>query len=434
MTQLWKNGAQGFVLLVVLLGTLLVPLAANAAPRQHPTLTLRGVEEGQALRDRVVIEAQLRGAKADKVVFVLDGPQRLTHVEYRAPYFFGGGTNSNAKGWDTRAVRDGAYRLTVRAERKGKRVAQQQVRFHVANKGSSPGGSDGGSDHGGLFAKPQLTNPKTVHLSNRKPFYTGNGREDIVVVVDELITRPAAIRNVRHFVLIGGEFTIQQPIPQPDWPGVRPANNAIVMRHKALSFADIKGTGYVEGIHVNGTNGRMSEGIQIWGSSKGRIIIRNSRIEGVRTARADRDRRDPIAHCDLIHLMAGSLFLENVTLAGSEFQGLFMKAEHGNVLGDVRLRNVNVRDVERQPLWPYRFAGGGKLQEAQNVWVEAARRTGVEGGYLPREGRTITSDRVIWRGNPNVANGIAFNRGNPPQGDFAPAHLVGRRYTAGAFR
>jgi hypothetical protein len=215
---------------------------------------------------------------------------------------------------------------------------------------------------------------------------------------------------------------------------VRPANNPLVMRHKALSFADISGTGYVEGIHVNGTNGRMSEGIQIWGNSKGRIIIRNSRIEGVRTARADRDRRNPVAHCDLIQLMAGSLFLENVTLAGSEFQGLFMKAEHGNRLGDVRLRNVNVRDVLRQPLWPFRFAGGGKLQEAHNVWVEPARRTGVEGGYLPREGRIISADTVTWRGNPNVADGVVIRQGNPPNGDFAPAQLVGRRYAAAAFR
>jgi hypothetical protein len=407
------------------------PASSWAAPRQQPTITLRGVEEGQTLRDRVVIEAQLRGVKADKVTFELDGPKQLTHIEYRAPYFLMGGVHGKAKGWNTRSVPDGSYTLTVRAEHKGKAVAQQSVRLHVANARGGDSGNGGGS---GSFAKPRLTNPKTVHLSNRTPVYTGNGREDIVVVVDELITRPSGIRNVRNFVLIGGEFIIHEPIPYPDWPGTRPANNALIMRHKALAFADIGGTGYIEGIHINGSNGRMAEGIQIWGNSKGTIIIRNSRIEGVRTAVADRDRRDPEAHCDLIQLMAGSLFLENVTLAGSEFQGLFMKAEHGNRLGDVRLRNVNVRDVLRQPLWPYHFARGGKLQGAHNVWVEAARKSGVEGGYLPRGGRTIPNDHVIWRGNPNVADGIAFNRGNPPQGDFAPAHLVGRRYTAAAFR
>jgi hypothetical protein len=85
----------------------------------------------------------------------------------------------------------------------------------------------------------------------------------------------------------------------------------------------------------------------------------NSRIEGMRTTSVDRERKDPDAHCDLMQLMAGSLMLHNVALAGSELEGLFMKAEHGNTLGNVELTNVNVRDVARQPLWPHQFGGGG---------------------------------------------------------------------------
>jgi hypothetical protein len=276
--------------------------------------------------------------------------------------------------------------------------------------------------------KPVLNNPKTVYLSNENPIYHGSGDEDVLVVVKEALTKPAAIRNVRNFVLIGGEFGIAKPFPEADWPGEAPGNNELVMQHKALSFVNIRGIGYAEGIYVNGTNGNLAEGIQIWGASTGRIILVNSRIEDVRTTAADRERHNPEAHADLIQLMSGGLVLHNVTLVGSEFQGLFMKAEHGNRLGDVYLRNVNVRDVARQPLWPYHFADGGMLREASNVFVEEAHRTGADGGYLPRLGRTLTTYAITWRGNPAIADGVTFTRGNPPDGDFAPADSVGRDY------
>jgi hypothetical protein len=396
--------------------------------------SINGVSDGSVLRGKPFIEAKTEGSVAS-VVFAVTGPKNFTHTERNAPYTL---NDNSGNVWDTTQFPNGSYKLTVTATGTNGATTSTSRSFSINNSTGTtatpaPAPSTGTS---GTFGRPTLNNPKTVYLSNSKPEYWGNGSEDIIVVVQEKLTRPASIKNVRNFVMIGGEFTISEPLPAKRLCDSRSCNDADAKRHRALIIWDVYGTAYLEGIYINGTNGNMTEGIQIGGTSGGKVIIVNSRIERLTMVAGDLD--DALySHPDLIQLMGGSLYLRNVTLTGSQFQGVFMQGENGETLGEVRAQRVNIRGVRRQA-W---FVSNNNV--SRRIWVQsddvwnsqdsASRRSEPQYPFIPAPDQ-ITSSEVRWNNATRITPGLTIKRGVPSNGDFAPASKVGRSYDANFFK
>jgi hypothetical protein len=320
--------------------------------------------------------------------------------------------------------------------------------------------------------KPAMTNPKTIYLTDSDPSYQGNGNEDLIVVVPRPMTRTARIGRVRNLIMIGAEFTIGRRMPNP-LPSV-PNNCAgferlhtIASEHKALSLANITGVAYIEGLYVNGTNGNLTEGVQVYDSTgrkpQAKFYFINSRFEGGWTHQGIRAVPDEVwpsnmPSCkgglasrpkfnkpDLLEGMYGSYYLWNVTARGSAFQGIYFTPEHGNSLGEVQLRNVNVAESYRQGYAIHRSArsGGPVWTLSENAWLDHdlsyTYNKGPESPYMyfdkPDEvtGST-TNGQVRWTRTTSVVKaGLVMQRGVPPQGDFAPADKVGQRYDPAYF-
>lgn len=278
---------------------------------------------------------------------------------------------------------------------------------------------------GEAYAPPELVNPKKIVLSNERPTYRGKGDEDVLIVVSEKITRPAKVSNVRNLVVIGGEFTINDPL-KPDEPNTREA----ISDHRALAFSDITGTLYVEGIHINNSGGGLTEGLQIWNTA-GRVIIRNSRIEGVRTKPGDTE--FAFNHPDLLQPMSGDILLENVTIADSDFQGMFIGAEPGQTISGVQFRNVNTRAIRRQA-WFFNNLDAGVVRSCENCWHDSLgsnRPNDYAYSFYPRP--EVSESGVVWSNEEGLVFGLTINRGIPLGGDFAPAERVGMAYDPGFF-
>jgi hypothetical protein len=399
-------------------------------------LDLIGAPADQRLRGHVRLGANVAGA-ADEVIFSLDGPRQAIHKAYSPPYIFTP-DDDLAAGWDTSHWPDGPYMLTVEACLQGQ-CARSDQRLFVANEGDSvatmPPFVVNPTPDEVAFQPPRLERPVQVVLSDANPRYVGDGN-DAVVIVESPMTVPAKIENVRNFVMVGAEFTIAAPLPATRPFATLSENLDVAHQHKALSLQNISGVGYLEGVYINGTNGNMSEGIQIWGASTGRIVIVNSRIEGAHTT--PDDLVDAIFnHCDLIQLMAGSLYLRNVTLRDSDFQGVYMNAEHGNVLGFVRAQRVNISDVRRQAWFLNQPDRDGEVWlEARELWNDQTATSRYVDSprfpFLPKP-ETVSDAAVRWQDNPTIQPGTIIRRGTPPNGDFAPAEYVGTRYDRSFF-
>jgi hypothetical protein len=282
-----------------------------------------------------------------------------------------------------------------------------------------------GDKLGGTYGPPTLSNPKTILLSNANPNYWGNGNEDVIVRVVEKITVPAKVGNVRNLVLIGGEFTINKPLTAS-----LPNTQDSVRQHRALAFSDISGTLYVEGIHVNNSGGGLTEGFQVW-NVPGYVILRNSRIEGVRTK--PNDPGFNFNHPDLFQPMSGRIVLENVTLADSDYQGMYIGREPGQTISSVEFRNVNTRNVYMQA-WFFSNLNAGVVRSCENCWhgLENSRYTSVPNlAFFPHPRQT--GDRVVWSGFAAVAEGLSIRLGMPAGGDFVPASVVGMNYDRSYF-
>src|SRR5262249_4768129 len=85
-----------FVILLTLglLITLLIPIATRPTQAAHETAVragpvvngFNGLQDGQILSGKVVIEAVVAGNNIDRVVFQLDGPQSKRYTDRSAPY------------------------------------------------------------------------------------------------------------------------------------------------------------------------------------------------------------------------------------------------------------------------------------------------------------------------------------------------------------
>ncbi|MCG8351595.1 MAG: hypothetical protein MI924_27835 [Chloroflexales bacterium] len=100
-----------------------------------PRITdIRGVQDGQTIRGRVVIEAQVTGTDIAQVTFTFAGPQSATWTEQRAPYFLGGDRNGQPLGWDTKQLPNGAYTLTVTATDRANQSDSRVIRLQINNE------------------------------------------------------------------------------------------------------------------------------------------------------------------------------------------------------------------------------------------------------------------------------------------------------------
>jgi hypothetical protein len=311
-------------------------------------------------------------------------------------------------------------------------------------------------------AKPNVTESWVrVHLTNANCDFTGSIEKDYYFTSDPTLTKATILRNVRNFVHDTGlHIRIGTPISNSD-PDVWPSNE-YAGKHMGLRLINVKGVGWIEGAHIDGsnfapgTNGVQCEGIQIGGSSSAKIVLVRSRVNDARTKLSQLLNTSPeFTHPDLIQLMAGSLYLCDVTLANSALQGLFLKAEGSNTLGELRAINVNIRGVRRQAWYPHTTNRGTNpfFVECTNCW-NLQENTNPDNTYNSRYGSNgsnasndldypflspapdvVNTSLVRWNNAaPRIALGTTINRGLPsaagsfPGGDFAPATEVGPNY------
>jgi len=89
------------------------PTAQPAAPSAPTISGFKGAQDGQAISGQVAIEAIISGDNITQVVFQLDGPQPMSHVEKNLPYYLLGDNNGVPNQWDTTQYPNGDYTLTA---------------------------------------------------------------------------------------------------------------------------------------------------------------------------------------------------------------------------------------------------------------------------------------------------------------------------------
>jgi hypothetical protein len=392
------------------------------------------VTENQKVSGTVAVEAVISGNTISQVVFELTGAATLGNTERYSPYVFLGDRNGTPIGWDTTKYPNGAYTLKATATDTTGAASSVSVTFTVANTVSAPSPTaqpaptqQPGSGGKGPFAKPQLTNPKTIEISNAKSYYRGNGTEDIIVVVKEKMTEPMKISSVRNMVLIGGEFTIDEPLTRSTPMGT-------ASKHRAIGLERIAGVAYIEGIHINNSGGGLTEGIQFWGSS-GRLVVRNSRLEGLRTKPGDTN--FDFNHCDFLQPINGDMAVENVSMIDSAMQAQFTGKENGAPIKNLWYRNVNTGRVVRQA-WFFFKLDPMVVKQCDNCWHDmtgSKYETKFSYALWPQKTLSVMPDgkAAAWYEEPSIKSGITIRRGVPPGGDFAPANKVGRNYDPAFF-
>ncbi len=92
-----------------------------------------GIPAGNLLSGKVNIAAAVTGTQPGRVDFALQGPQPMSHRESEAPYYFGGDTNGNPRGWDTTQMPNGRYSLTAVAYLDGETLSRRTVVFDILN-------------------------------------------------------------------------------------------------------------------------------------------------------------------------------------------------------------------------------------------------------------------------------------------------------------
>lgn len=374
--------------------------------------------EGTAIRSTRE-EIDPRATSEATFSFELDHPGAYTiQAEVRAPYL---GANSVFVTVDEPLAVKHTWHIPI---------TDQEFATRTATWGppSDPGppAATRPSRVGLTSSPPTLHNPKKIVITNANPSYFGSGVEDIIVTIAEKMTVPVKLANVRNIVLIGGEFTITKPLVADLPTGSRPT----ISKHRALGISGVSGGVWIEGIWINNSGGGLSEGIQTWDIG-GTVYLSNSRIEGVRTKPNDPD--FAFNHPDLIQAMGGSLVLENVTLADSDFQGVLVKQEPGQSIPSARFRNVNTRSIARQA-WFFHSLRENVVEACENCWHD------LTGNNRPHEPHysfyphpTQRGSRMVWEDSPQLAPGTSVSLGTPPEGDFAPVELVGMNYQPGQF-
>jgi hypothetical protein len=156
------------------------------------------------------------------------------------------------------------------------------------------------------------------------------------------------------------------------------------------------------------------------------VILRNSRIEGVRTKPGDE--RFLFNHPDLFQPLSGNIVLENVTLADSDYQGMFIGREPGQTIGSVTFRNVNTRAIRRQA-WFFNNLNPGTVRGCEHCWHDfkgSNRPDDLWYSFYPHP--EVTQEGVVWRNTRGIAPGMTILHGIPPAGDFAQPEWVGQSY------
>jgi hypothetical protein len=287
-----------------------------------------------------------------------------------------------------------------------------------------------------IFARPLLANPQIYELRNSSSADQYNidiyGRpdQDLRIIVREKITKSVKIGTWRNVEIIGGEFTIAKPMLPTD-----PNTPEVQRLHRAIGIGDIHGTAYLEGVWINNSGGGMHEGIQFFSAATpdSRLLIRNSRIEGVRNKPGDIGPDGiPTWHPDLLMHLSGNLELDNVTLTSSEYQGMFIGwRENGAPITSVHMRNVDVSNIVTQGfLMLTTQATEASFRQCSNCWYNPVGSTfprSAAYGFLPQP-NVVTSSFVAWTNAPQIGPGFAVWRGSPPQGNFVPANRVGMNY------
>jgi uncharacterized repeat protein (TIGR01451 family) len=95
-------------------------------------MTISGISEGATVDGTLAIQATFDGQNADSVVFELSGAQSMSHTENSSPYYFMGDSNGGQpRGWDTSALPEGTYTMTITPYQSIRACDAQTVTFTI---------------------------------------------------------------------------------------------------------------------------------------------------------------------------------------------------------------------------------------------------------------------------------------------------------------
>jgi len=140
-----------------------------------------GLQDGQILSGKVVIEAVVAGNNIDRVVFQLDGPQSKRYTDRSAPYFFRGDSNGVPNRWNTTRFPDGDYIMTATATDTAGQSGVLSVHFRIANN-AQPQPTSTAAPEPTATTMPALSGPVVTGFNGVQEGQTINGTVGIEAV------------------------------------------------------------------------------------------------------------------------------------------------------------------------------------------------------------------------------------------------------------
>ena len=337
--------------------------------------------------------------------------------------------------------------------------APASVRSSAPVTGATPGTHAASPRPGRLsWPPPALVNPITRTLCNcniidGEIVVDLNLGQDYILKDPVVLNHPVVIQGGHNVVWIGGE--------------IRPQSGPDIGIQLIRDVGAGGGTIHLEGIHLDGVNGVLTDGIEggQWaGLSKpsGTLADARLQIENVRIDHLSGD--SAVTHQDCVQHYGGwkDLRVDHFTCQ-TPYQGFYLPwedsaAANRGVLSHWDLRNANLRDLPNstgggmQTLIHFGDAGPGYFDAAShqqggqltNVYLHATRKSLDQETYpnsgtatASRDGTvvhsTINPDRSITWAHSWAIPGV-IRPGDPPGGDYVPTGVAGLGYVSPGYQ
>jgi len=303
---------------------------------------------------------------------------------------------------------------------------------------------DPGPDHEGFCAsvapppKPNTcydppsgyTDYETVNVSvNGGQIDLDDDTDYQLVFPNERVNRNIRVVGGRNIVIIGGHIRIDTDYSNKS-------------QRMGLKFSENEGLIHIEGLRIDGRY--LTEGIQ-FDSPRAQAVLQNIRIDALY---GGDNTGIGLNHADLIQPWGGlgawsdwALRICGLSGGPSHYNGLMLKADQSR-LGPVDVRFVDIELVDA-PINRNSEYGGGwigvymdNVDEVHfhpgTVWIEynSYRNDGdLSSNVVPRTDGDSIDDlgrHIEWRSSSITGRVYA---GQPPTGDYVPAHSVGLGYS-----
>ncbi len=285
------------------------------------------------------------------------------------------------------------------------------------------------------WAPPQLTDPLKIQVEAnnwQRVYQLDPGRDYVIEMPKEPVTRGLAFVGGHNVVLIGGEIAVP-------WQGLFPD----IVSRTGLRLKSATGTVHIEGLLIRGSD--LSEGIQI-DAPEAVIQLQNVGVFNIH-ARDQLNFSDN--HPDLIQTYGNVRELKIDRFTGStDYQGFFFVASFNGPHGPVVLRRVNLigNMTARKLLWLQPKAGSGLLTLDEvyldtggmdNRELDAAVWPAGRSAYpeqLQAASAGFGKETVTWSKDLALnIKGYALSS-RPPGGDFVIPEEIGTAYCRVSYR